>query len=146
MVDDWFGSETAWWVKHQHAQDHLERLRGVCAEYRSTDPLEVSPESTPVPGEAAYRLRQSTPIPMAVSLIVGDLVHCLRSSLDNLVFGIVGDSLGRDMTEKEERACQFPICSSPDDFDRFFKSRAKIMDERVQGNLRNVQPFTGWRT
>jgi hypothetical protein len=23
MADDWFGSETAWWAKHQHAQDHL---------------------------------------------------------------------------------------------------------------------------
>jgi hypothetical protein len=142
MVDDWYGPETAWWAKHEHAQDHLERLRGVCAGYRSTNPLEVRPEPTDVPGETAYRLRQSAPIPVAISLIVGDLVHCLRSSLDSLVFGIVRHSLGRDMTEKEEMACQFPICSSPDDFNRFFtRPRAKIMDDRVRRALHGVQPF-----
>jgi hypothetical protein len=80
MVDDWLGPETAWWAKHQHAQDHLERLRGVCAAYRSTKPLEVRPESTDVPGQTAYVFHQSAPIPVAISLIVGDLVHCLRSS------------------------------------------------------------------
>ena len=49
MDEGWDEPETAWWAKHQHAQDHLERLRGVCAEYRSTKPLEVRPESTDVP-------------------------------------------------------------------------------------------------
>jgi len=71
----------------------------VCAGYRSTNPLEVRPEPTDVPGETAYRLRQSAPIPVAISLIVGDLVHCLRSSLDSLVSGIVRDNLDRDMTD-----------------------------------------------
>lgn len=142
MVDDWFGCETAWWAKHQHAQDHATRLRDVCAEYQSTKPLEVRPESTDVPGQSAYRFHQSAPIPVAISLIVGDLVHCLRSWLDSLVFGIVGDSLGRDMTEDEEKACQFPICSSPKDFNKFFtKSRVQIMDDRVRCALHGVQPF-----
>jgi hypothetical protein len=141
MVDDWFGSETVWWAKHEHAQDHLARLRDVCAQYQSTSPLVVSAESTDVPGQVAYRLHQSTPIPLAISLIVGDLVHCLRSSLDSLVFGMVRDSLDRDMTENEERACQFPICSSPDDFDRFFKGRAKMMDDGMRCVLHRVQPF-----
>jgi len=99
-VDEgWDEPETAWWAKHRHAKDHLERLRGVCAGYRSTNPLEVRPEPTDVPGETAYRLRQSAPIPVAISLIVGDLVHCLRSSLDSLVSGIVRDNLDRDMTD-----------------------------------------------
>ena len=80
MVDDWFGSETAWWAKHEHAQEHLARLRDVCAQYKATNPLEGRAESTEVPGETAYRLWQSIPIPLAISLIVGDLVHCLRSA------------------------------------------------------------------
>jgi hypothetical protein len=142
MVDDWFGPETAWWAKHQHAQDHLARLRDVCDQYQSTNPLEVRPEPTDVPYQTAYRLRQFTPIPVAISLIVGDLVHCLRSSLDSLVFGIVRHGLAREMTEKEEMACQFPICSSPDDFNMFFtRPRAKIMDDRVRRAFHGVQPF-----
>jgi hypothetical protein len=139
---DWDEPETAWWAKHEHAKDHLSQLRGVCAEYRSTNPLEVRPEPTDVPGETAYRLRQTAPIPVAISLIVGDLMHCLRSSLDSLVFGIVRDSLDRDMTDVEERLCQFPICSSPKDFNKFFtKSRLQIMDDRVRCALHGVQPF-----
>jgi hypothetical protein len=98
MVDDWFGSETAWWAKHQHAQEHLVALREVCAQYQSTNPLEVIPESTEVPGEIAYRLQRTTPIPVTIGLIVGDLVHCLRSALDSLVFGIVGDSLNSGLS------------------------------------------------
>jgi hypothetical protein len=142
-VDEgWDEPETAWWAKHRHAQDHAARLRDVCAEYQATKPLEVRPESTDVPGQTAYRFHQSAPIPVAISLIVGDLVHCLRSALDSLVFGIVSDSLGREMTEDEERACQFPICSSPDTFEAFFTgSRAKIMDDRVRFALNVVQPF-----
>ena len=143
MDHDWFGAETAWWAKHHHTQDHLARLREVCAGYQATNPLEVRPEPTAVPGQTAYRLHQSSPIPVAISLIVGDLVHCLRSSLDSLVFGIVRHSLGRDMTEDEEKSCQFPICSSPKDFNRFFARPrvGKIMDDRVRYALHGVQPF-----
>jgi hypothetical protein len=46
------------------------------------------------------------------------------------------------MTEKEEQACQFPICSSPDTFEAFFTGlRAKIMDEGARSALRGSQPF-----
>jgi hypothetical protein len=138
----WYDPETAWWAKHRHAQEHLERLGEICAVYRSSNPLEVHSEPTDVPGQTAYRLRQSAPIPVVISLIVGDLLHCLRSSLDSLVFGIVQDSLRRRMTSGEDRDCQFPICSSPVLFDGFFTaSRVKIMDDRVRSALRGVQPF-----
>ena len=135
--------ETAWRAKHQHAQDHLSATEACVPNHRSTNPLEVHPEPTDVPGETAYRLRQSAPIPVAISLIVGDLVHCLRSSLDSLVSGIVRDSLDRqDMTDAEERFCQFSICSSRKDFNKFFnKSRVQIMDDRVRRALHGAQPF-----
>ena len=143
MDQGWYESETAWWAKHQHAQTHRERLRVACAQYQSTSPLEVRAEPTEVPGQTAYRLFQSTPIPVAISLIVGDLVHCLRSSLDSLVFGMVRHRLGGDMAEEEERACQFPICSSPKDFTKFVARPqiTRIMDDRVRFALHGVQPF-----
>src|ERR1017187_4171794 len=50
------------------------------------------------------------------ALVVCGWVHVIYCAeglwLDSVVFGIVRHRLGCEMTEDEQRACQFPICSS----------------------------------
>lgn len=145
MADPWFHSEAPWWAKRYHADEHLARLRDACDAYRRANPLVVRPEPTEQPGETAYRLdHEHKPIPVRISLLVGDLLHSLRSALDNLAFRLVEYDLGRVLSEDEQRACQFPIYADPNSFDDFFhkhRTRREIMQEPVRRALRAVQPF-----
>lgn len=114
------------------------------AEYRSGVPFTVEKEQTAIPDRFAYRLRIHTPPPVALSTLIGDALHNLRSSLDSLAFGLAVYSLDRPLTEQEERAVEFPICESPAEFDAFFgarRDRAGLYNHVAKRALRGQQSF-----
>jgi hypothetical protein len=136
--------DTSWWAKLTHADDHVSRLRQVCDEYRARRPFYVEPEPTDRPDVVQYRLHHEIEIPKNVPLIVGDILHSLRSALDSLVLGLVERDLRRKLSPDEERACQFPICSEPNGFDDFFarhKVRHDVTSPILRDVMRSVQPF-----
>jgi hypothetical protein len=136
--------DSAWWAKISHAELHRGRLNRVCRDFRAQDPLNVEPEPTDQPDRIAYRLHITKPIPLAIPLIVGDILHNLRSALDSLVYEMVRRGLDRQLTDAEERACQFPISPDPVTFDRFFtehKVRNRITPQYLRDAIRWVQPF-----
>lgn len=77
-------------------------------------------------------------IPSRLSVIAGEIVHQLRSSLDHLVCALVA-SQGGSFTRNH----QFPICSS---IKRFADSRARGAIDGVSVTaeeiIRSVQPYT----
>jgi hypothetical protein len=139
---DWVADQRPWNLKCAHAARHIERLRAACAAYRDASPPRLVPRATGDPNVTEYEFRQSTAVPDEISLILGDVLHCLRSALDNLAFALTGDALGRPMSEDEEKACQFPVSASPKKFDAFFSgTRGKITTGKVRSALRTGQPF-----
>lgn len=52
---------------------------------------------------------RSDPLPAEWSLMIGDAVQNIRNALDHLVFALTEKALGRPLTEKEERATEFPV-------------------------------------
>jgi hypothetical protein len=134
---------TSWWAKHAHAHTHIAHLRTACEEYRERRPVEVRAEDTDVPGEVAYRFHQLEPVPLGISLIVGDVLHNLRSALDSLMLGMVRLDLDRALSEDEERACQFPISVDPQTFENDLRRAESkgMVSERLRGSLREAQPF-----
>lgn len=132
----------AWWAKYDHAATHITRLRTECEHYRKRKPAEGRPEPTGSPGETAYRYCEHEQVPLSISLILGDVLHNLRSALDSLFLGLVRLDLGRELTEPEEHACQFPICDTPNAFDSIFKDkRTAHVSPRVHAAVRRSQPF-----
>ena len=113
-----YDQECSWWAKLRHAADHHERLVALCDDFRSRKPFEVVEKETPDPRVTMFVFWQYEPIPNDISLAVGDVLHCLRSALDSLVYGIVEGEVGAP-TEQQERACQFPIEATPVGFDNF---------------------------
>jgi hypothetical protein len=130
-------------VKFHHREGHVARLRQVCEDYRRQRPYYV--EAEPIaPDRVEYRLHIRLPTPPIVPLIVGDILHNLRSALDSIGLGLVQHDQGRVLDEQEQKACQFPICERP----REFKHSSSEMttenaglSDRVQGALRVAQPF-----
>jgi hypothetical protein len=135
--------DTSWWAKLDHADGHLARLRHVCDEYRARRPFYVEAEPTDRADEVQYRLHYEVEIPKVVPLIVGDILHNLRSALDSLVLGLIERDLNRKLSADEEKACQFPIFTEPKKFDEFFdhKLRNALTSSDLRDAMRSVQPF-----
>jgi hypothetical protein len=107
--------ELSWWAKIGQAERHCERLTELYNRYRAAEPFHVEAVPTAEADEVAYRLRLTEPIPLEIPLIVGDLLHNLRSALDSLVYEMTTRAVGRRLQPEEERACQFPIAPDPGD-------------------------------
>ena len=140
-------ADTSWWAKFNHAGRHLARLRQVSDDYRAKRPFYVEAEPTDRPDVVQYRLHHEIAIPKDMPLIVGDILHNLRSALDSLVLGLIEHAEGRRLDEEEQRACQFPIYPDPMGFEGFFNQstfkalRAHLMPEKLRVAMRMVQPF-----
>jgi hypothetical protein len=137
--------DSSWWAKYGHAQSHIERLTTVHDSYYESEPFRIEEEPTAQPDKLAARLRLLQPIPAEIPLIVGDVLHNLRSALDSLVYELTTQAAGRPLNTKEARACQFPILPDPTSFDEFFTKKSKTRDQITPQDLRDVirsaQPF-----
>lgn len=138
----WWDRSSSWWAKADRAQEHLRTLRQQVDDFRASNPITVIPEPTDTPDRTAYRLHHQEP-PVSISTTVGDVVHNLRSALDNLAYRIAEHEVGRDLNPKEAKACWFPIYETSDDFDAFFtnKYRKMLYGTQARDALRLVQPF-----
>lgn len=113
-------------AKLQRAETHLQSLDDEWRDFVETQPYAVSHEFKPEPpnGRWTSRFVIERPIPLALSVIMGDVLHNLRSCLDHLVGCFVeqhGGEIGRHHT--------FPIF---DDAKRF---RARVQEHPKGGPL-----------
>jgi hypothetical protein len=76
------------------------------------------------------------------------MLHNLRSALDSLAYEVAQRGLDRPMTAEEEKACAFPVCKTPEEFDQFFSKpsknsriRARLYGDQARAALRSGQPF-----
>jgi hypothetical protein len=130
-------------VKLDRAGEHAAALVAETKAYFQGGSFRVEPEPGERPHETVYRIRLSEPIPVRVSAIIGDALHNLRSALDCVAFEMARQHIGRDLTEREEKATAFPILGTPEGFAEFFKrdpERATLYGPREQDAMRIVQP------
>ncbi len=67
-------------------------------QFRAGDPYEVAPEPTDTPDRVAYGAPQASS-PVAISTIVGDIVHNSGSALDSLAHEMALCHLGRPLKD-----------------------------------------------
>jgi hypothetical protein len=73
------------------------------------------------------------------SLIFGDLVHALRSSLDHFVYA-AAVSVHPTLSPAQERSLQFPICDDPGKFGQSTQ-RISLLSPKAQNAIELVQPY-----
>jgi hypothetical protein len=76
-------------------------------------------------------------------LLIGDCVHCARSTLDHLAYQLAILGLGRDLADEEARRVQFPLYENPE---AFRGNRGRISDLRrdCQERIEQLQPYHSW--
>jgi hypothetical protein len=131
--------------KIERADEHINSLKGKLKEWRDSGPY------VPIKKIKAKGRRHSVivnvknkPSIQSWSLIAGDAIHNLRSALDHLAVAICRDQV-KQLTEKEERAIQFPICDTPENFEEFIKRRLKplvVAKSPILNPIRLLQPYS----
>ena len=140
----WRQPNRPWQLKTARALHHIDDLTTQVNNFSRRVRWKIFLEPGSRPGETNYRLRISESIPANFSVIMGDILHNLRSALDCAAFEIAGRHAGRALTEKEERDAIFPIHSKSSELQGFFQSgqRPQLFGVQEQQAFTAVQP--GW--
>jgi hypothetical protein len=138
---NWADQRSSWWAKANRAKEHIDSLRRQVNTFRAAEPYSLTPEPTEKLGRLAYRLRFHTPVPVAISATVGDVLHNLRAALESLAFEIAKNSHGGTLSADQEKASTFPMCKDPKAFDTFVRRKKGLYDSRAYKAFRSVQPF-----
>jgi hypothetical protein len=123
----WRDPTSAWWAKIDRAKHHINDLAADIDSFLGSTAYEVVAEPGEQTNETIYRLRMQLPIPVHFSTTIGDALHNLHSALDCAAYEMARRHVGRDLTEKEELVCEFPIRDDPHNLNRFFSERGRDM-------------------
>src|SRR5258708_5279852 len=96
-------------------------------------PYTVTPETNSRTGKKQWCVRIIRQPDPTLSLIVGDCIHNLRSSLDHLIFAL---NQGR-----KKRKSAFPICSHPDQFTCKGKPAISGLPLECRKVVESLQPY-----
>jgi hypothetical protein len=139
----WQDPSTAWWAKGRRASKHIDDIGAILAEFDPSTAYRVDCEPTGETGKTALRLSVLRSVPVELLTTIGDALHNMRSCLDSVAFELALRTLGKEMTDRQQKAVQFPVCIGRTEFDEFLsqKSQRDLYGEHERNALRCAQPF-----
>ena len=143
MADPFFGIR----VKLQRAYEQLDAFYGEMAAFLDTDPYEPRVQFRRVPGnltapivkDFAIRMIVKKPCPPMWSVIIGEIVHDLRSALDHSIFELVIHATGTWLSE--ESRTQFPIFIDDAKYDTSSLPMLRGVSDNAAVLIKSFQPF-----
>jgi hypothetical protein len=123
------------------AQTHIDALTERTKAYLASKPYDLSHTVDERRGDQVLAIARVEPIPAEWSLVLGDIVHNLRSALDALVYALARAHLGRTPTDTEARQIQFPIVDRPDQWEGECKRWLRHIAPAAQLLIERCQPY-----
>jgi hypothetical protein len=125
------------YLKTTRAKVHLEELREELSIFKYSKPYSISTEDDVERDRFRIKI-DSHEIPDKVSLIVGDLLYCLRSSLDQLVWSLA------KLNVRDPKRTQFPIFEIDNrETRRSFKQQTAGIPAYAVSIIEGLQPYHG---
>lgn len=127
-------------LKVARAREHLDALDREVRAFSDSKPYELISEVDPETGDYVYRLHLNWPgarPPDHLSLIAGDIVHNLRTSLDYVVWQLAELGRGANFT------IQFPLIENPDQ-QKYREMETNLLDPilaRHRALIKGLQPY-----
>lgn len=126
-------------AKLDRAQKHIVDLNGQMAEFLQATPFELRVRQTQDPPWRVIYVEAKHTIPEYFPLILGDAVHNLRTALDHLCFGMVGDKT------KSPGQVGFPFPKSGSDglVSAIATRQMHLAPKEVIREIHALQPYAG---
>jgi hypothetical protein len=115
-------------AKLARAEKHLQALDSELAAYAEKNPYSFRGEVQTETSRWVARVEVREPIPIELSITVGDIVHNLRSALDHIAFALV--------PKANRRRTMFPIYDDPEEF----LCAVRVPAKRKRGPLGGLSP------
>ena len=131
-------------AKLDRAVEHLEPLERECERFLKTKPYSVSAQFEPQTREYIVHFSIRKSMPLSAAVIVGEVIHDLRSALEHLVWSLAASSAEDAAALWEPRIREritFPVAKSPDAFES--ASVRPYIGEHAMTVLSQFQPYTG---
>jgi hypothetical protein len=128
-------------AKLKRAHEHLQALDGECRGFLYSEPYYVTAKFEPEAGCFVVRLRIREDVPIRFSLIVGDLIHNLRSALDQAAWLVACRSTPVEQLWRPDtaRKIAFPLAPSRERFEGHSIMPFIALDARAI--LEPLQPY-----
>lgn len=131
-------------VKIDRAKYHLVNLESAIHRYHSSTPYEIVAEADANSGNNVFRFRYLQPIPKEWGGIIGEIIHALRSALDNLATALVIHNGATSKTALKET--YFPIGASKEAFQDSMARRFSRTSPAAQRIVERLKPYKGGTT
>ena len=117
---------------------HLKVCEAEAIRYFAQQPGEVVTDTDSDPnGRILLNFRAKIPVPDDISMIIGDALQNLRSSLDYLVWELVLSA-----NKQPGHGHMFPICDTPDAFEQAIKrGRLDNVPDEAIAEIKGLQPY-----
>ena len=123
-------------LRLNRATYHLQTLKGRVQEWLDQDPYHYVTEPDPQGEKTIAKVLYTVPPPAEFRLMIGDCLHNLRASLDNLVYELAVQHTGRNpLPENLASGLLFPIVDrlmTPDEFRSRYKGKIGLLDPGAQ--------------
>jgi hypothetical protein len=125
-------------LKLDRAKKHVRDLESVVEQFFETKPYLVGVDDNPESDQREFRLVRARPVPVGLSIIGGDAIHNLRSTLDYLIW-----QLALANGTKPNNRTAFPVWRSEADFVAGRPGCAKGVSEDALEVLYGLKPYRG---
>jgi len=127
--------------KIKRADKHIADLQIAISEFTSTEPYSITVDVETEPASPLVHILKADPVPPEISLIAGDAIQNLRSSLDYLACVLVRRNGGIP-----GKLTEFPIFDQPiatPNIETRFSGKVKGMRKEVIDKIRDIHPHQG---
>lgn len=133
--------------KLEWAQRHLNAFQKAAKEWFESDRYRTRRYYNVDTGEQITTLNGPTELPPDWSLMIGDVIHNMRSSLDAIAYALVRASTYGPLEGDIERKMQFPLFKDKgkkgDRFDVFWAKYMGGVEPQARAIIEELQPYYG---
>jgi hypothetical protein len=125
-------------AKYDWAKKHVDNLESAVDSFRLANPHSLGRNHDPETGEYVYYVVSVPVIPDSISLMLGDAVHNLRSTLDHLACALVEASGSQPNSQTG-----FPIFDTAKAYGEMSRGKVPGLGKYALAALDRVQPYQG---
>ena len=127
-------------AKLKWARKHLDALDDEIRHFTQSDPYELRAKYDVEQGGYVAWLENVTDLPPHWSLMIGDIIHNMRSALDTLTYSLACKNLQRAPTDREIKQLQFVIVDEVEDWSRELRRRLLPLHHDARAEMCWIQP------